>query len=129
MSIDITDLDPCLVDERPNAVRILVIRIGRFGRDVNRYSRCERHVCVVGVEPTDNRKGYSVSLLLLLGCTNCQRFMFVGKNAGLLVVGECAVLESRVLNTRRLQSHNHESGISCVEMGFGGLSWGKTCAP
>ena len=102
VSIDITDLNPCLVDERPDPVRILVIQIGLFGRYVNRYSRFERFVCVVGVEPTDNRKGYRVLLLLLLGCTNCQRFLFVGKNAGLLVVGECAVLESRVLNTCRL---------------------------
>ena len=129
MSIDITDLDPCLVDERPNAVRILVIRIGRFGRDVNRYSRCERHVCVVGVEPTDNRKGYSIPLLLLLGCTNCQRFLFVGKNVGLLVVGECAVLESRYSTHAAYQSQNHESDISCVEMGLEGLSWGGIYAP
>ena len=104
VSIDITDLNPCLVDERPDPVRILVIRIGLFWSYVNRNSPCERHVCIVGVEPTNDRKGYSVSPLLLLGCTNCQRFLFVGKNAGLLVVGECAVLESRVLNACRLQS-------------------------
>ena len=129
VSIDITDLNPCLVDERPDPVRILVIQIGLFGRYVNRYSRCERFVCVVGVEPTDNRKGYGVPLLLLLGCTNCQRFLFVGKNAGLLVVGECAVLESRYSTHAAYQSQNHESDISCVEMGLEGLSWGGIYAP